>query len=113
MREICTSGSVGAPGEQSPGATRPNFHQLPPTSMTPTSTNFPVDTENQAIPRIDARSGVVSTVAGCGPKKRGYGGDGGPASGARLNRPHGICVGPGGVLYIGDSENHRVRRIRP
>jgi hypothetical protein len=23
MREICTSGSAGAPGEQSPGATRP------------------------------------------------------------------------------------------
>ena len=28
MRVICTSGSVGAPGEPSPGATRPNSAQM-------------------------------------------------------------------------------------
>jgi streptogramin lyase len=74
---------------------------------------YVVDTENQAIRRIDLSTGVVTTAAGRGPDSRGYAGDGGPASAARLARPHGICVGPGGVLYIGDSENHRVRRIRP
>jgi hypothetical protein len=28
-----------------------------------------------------------------------------------LNRPHGICVDAQGVVYIGDSENHRVREV--
>src|SRR5262245_40791627 len=35
------------------------------------------DTFNHCIRRIDARSGVITTVAGCG--RKGYTGDGGPA----------------------------------
>ncbi|MGH7137292.1 MAG: hypothetical protein ACREHD_16235 [Pirellulales bacterium] len=74
---------------------------------------FVVDTENQAIRRIDVQRRVVHAVAGGGPQARGYGGDGGPAEKARLDRPHGICVGPDGGIYIGDTNNHRVRRIAP
>jgi sugar lactone lactonase YvrE len=66
------------------------------------------DTENHAIRRVDLASGAVTTVAG---GSEGFGGDGGPALRAKLARPHGIAVGPGGVLYVGDSENHRVRRV--
>jgi streptogramin lyase len=29
-----------------------------------------------------------------------------------LARPHGICVGPDGSLFVGDTENHRVRHVR-
>jgi len=72
---------------------------------------FVVDTENQAIRRIHAKSGRIDTVAGGGPRQRGFGGDGGPATQARLDRPHGICVGPDGSIYIGDTNNHRVRRV--
>jgi sugar lactone lactonase YvrE len=74
---------------------------------------FVVDTENQVIRRVDAASGAVSTVAGAGPKARGFGGDGGPATSGKMDRPHGICVDAAGVLYIGDSNNHRVRRVGP
>ncbi|MGE3819451.1 MAG: hypothetical protein AB7I30_08450 [Isosphaeraceae bacterium] len=70
-----------------------------------------VDTENQAIREIDARSGVVTTLAGSG--KRGGAGDGGPAIKAELGRPHGVAVGPDGATYIGDTENHRVRKVSP
>ncbi len=74
---------------------------------------YVVDTENQAIRKIDTKSGLISTVAGSGPDARGGGGDGGPATKAQLDRPHGICVESNGTIYIGDTLNHRVRRIRP
>ncbi len=70
-----------------------------------------VDTENQVIRRIVARTGTVETVVGRGPQHRGYAGDEGPPRQALLNRPHGICVDARGVVYIGDSENHRVREV--
>ena len=68
-----------------------------------------VDTENHAIRRIDAATGVVTTVAG---GRHGGGGDGGPATAAGLDRPHGCCVDARGNLYIADSNNHRVRVVR-
>lgn len=70
-----------------------------------------VDTENQAIRRIDSKTGRITTIAGSGPQAKGFAGDGGPATKAKLDRPHGICHGPNGAVYIGDTLNHRVRRI--
>lgn len=69
------------------------------------------DTENQAIRRIDLSNGTISTIAGAGPNFTGELGDGGDAAKARLARPHGVCVNPEGVVYIGDSNHHRVRRV--
>jgi DNA-binding beta-propeller fold protein YncE len=67
-----------------------------------------VDTENHAIRLIDRASGIVTTVAG----GRGGGqGDGGPAKEAGLDRPHGAVVGPDGAIYIGDTNNHRIRKV--
>jgi DNA-binding beta-propeller fold protein YncE len=67
------------------------------------------DTENQRIRRIDATSGVITPVAGNG--QRGFGGDGGPATGAMLSRPHVLAVHPSGDLLIGDSFNQRIRQL--
>lgn len=72
-----------------------------------------VDTENQVIREINVRQGTIRTVAGTGPKGRGYGGDGGPATMAKMDRPHGCCVGRDGAIYIGDTNTHRVRRVAP
>ena len=74
---------------------------------------FVVDTENQVIRRIRLKQGTISTVAGSGPKARGGKGDGGDATQAEMDRPHGICVAADGTIYIGDTLNHRVRRVYP
>lgn len=71
---------------------------------------YVVDTENHAIRKIDAKTYIVTTVAG---GRKGGGGDGGPALEAGLDRPHGCVIDANGVLYIADSNNHRVRRVRP
>lgn len=74
---------------------------------------YVVDTENQTIREIDPHSGTIRTVAGIGPQGNGYGGDNGPATAAKMARPHGIGVDAAGALYIGDTNNHRVRRVLP
>ncbi|MBV8889294.1 MAG: hypothetical protein JO305_06470 [Alphaproteobacteria bacterium] len=67
-----------------------------------------VDTENHAIRHIDGRSGRIATIAG---GRKGGGGDGGPATAAGLDRPHGAVLGPDGAIYIGDTNNHRIRKL--
>jgi streptogramin lyase len=73
---------------------------------------YVVDTENEAIRRIDAKSGIVTTVAGKGRTKTPGLGDGGPATAATLGRPHGVAVGPDGGVYVGDTNSHRVRKVK-
>jgi sugar lactone lactonase YvrE len=67
-----------------------------------------VDTENHVIRRVDLRSGVITTVLGTGQK-----GDGPEPEPLRcaLARPHGVLVDVQGVIYVGDSEAHRIRRL--
>lgn len=70
-----------------------------------------VDTENHVIRRIDTKTWIVTSIAGNG--IAGGGGDGGPAKKAGLARPHGAVVGSDGAIYIGDFENHRIRKLTP
>ena len=55
---------------------------------------YVADTESHSILRIDLRTRKVSVVAD------------------KLARPHGVFAAPDGAIYIGDSENHRVKVVR-
>lgn len=67
------------------------------------------DTESHTIRVLRAATGIVETVMGDGIE--GDGPDGDPLH-CRLNRPHGVFVSDDGWLYVGDSSNHRVRRMK-
>ena len=67
------------------------------------------DLLNQRIRRIDAVTGIITTVAGNGTV--GYSGDNGPAVNAELNYPYGVASDQAGNLYIADTENGRIRRV--
>jgi uncharacterized protein (TIGR03437 family) len=61
--------------------------------------------------------GQISTIAGSGSgsggyEGRGFSGDGGPATEARLYNPYGVAVLPDGAIWFTDNGNYRVRRIR-
>ena len=55
--------------------------------------------------------GIITTVAGTGEK--GWTGDFGPATQARLNAPYGLALDTFGNLYIADSQNSVVRAVLP
>jgi sugar lactone lactonase YvrE len=66
------------------------------------------DTHNHRIRKIDASTGVITTIAGGQP---GISGDGGPAVAATFALPHGLSIDNAGDIYIADTENHCIRRI--
>lgn len=68
------------------------------------------DTLNHRVRRVDAVTGVITTIAGLGLPR--YSGDGGLAVEAGLNEPAALAVSDeDGLLYIADQNNNRVRAV--
>jgi streptogramin lyase len=104
------AGEAGYGGDDG-AAERATFNGPKGIAIGPNGDVIVADTENHAIRRIDARTGRISTIAG-GALTGGETevGDA-SASAERLNRPHGVCVGRDGAVFVGDTLNHRVVRI--
>jgi hypothetical protein len=77
------------------------------------------DSGNNVIRRVDARTGIITTVAGDYAADKasdglgGFSGDGGPATQAQLNDPQGVAVDGAGDLFIADTFNNAIREVTP
>jgi hypothetical protein len=68
------------------------------------------DTMNSRIRKVDAKTGVIDTIAGTGVD--GYTGDVGPALDAEMSYPAGIAIDPWGI-YFADLDNGAIRALLP
>ena len=106
LKRIAGTGEKGYAGDGGP-ARDAKWNGPKGIAYSPDGNLYISDTENHVIRRVSLHGGRVDTVAGTG--KRGDGPDGDPLACA-LARPHGVHVHDG-ILYIGDSENHRIRAM--
>jgi len=77
------------------------------------------DSANNVIRRVDASTGIITTVAGDYAADQangglgGFSGDGGPATSAQLDDPQGVAVDGAGDLFIADTFNNAIREVTP
>ncbi len=70
---------------------------------------FFADTYNNRIRKITASTGIITTIAGNGQK--GFSGDSGLATLAKLNNPDAVALDRFGDIYVCDTYNKRIRKI--
>jgi uncharacterized protein (TIGR03437 family) len=109
---ITTFAGSGANGYKGDGGAATNAQINSPTCITLDASNnlYFTDSLNARIRAISS-SGTISTVAGNGITT--YSGDGGSAQNALMSAPAGVAPAAGGVVYISDTNNQRVRAIAP
>jgi DNA-binding beta-propeller fold protein YncE len=106
---LAGDGSLGFSGDGGPAA-RATFNGLHTLAIGPTGDIYLADAFNFRVRKIEAKSGMISTFAGVG--KKGFGGDGGPATQAQFGSTINVALDPAGRhLYVADIDNRRVRRI--
>lgn len=108
IHHMAGTGARGFTGNGGP-ATQATLSGPKGISVAPNGNVYLADTESHSIRMIDVRRGTIELIAGTG--QPGDGPDGDPSK-CHLARPHGIFVDADGSVFVGDSENHRVRVIR-
>jgi sugar lactone lactonase YvrE len=106
---LCGTGGRGFSGDGGPAAeAQIDFPQ--DMEIGPDGRLYFADANNNRVRAIDLTTGIIETVAGTG--TGGYTGDGGMALVAELNRPFGIAFDLDGHLYVSDTFNGRIRKIK-
>jgi sugar lactone lactonase YvrE len=110
---ITSLAGTGTPGYNGDGTLATSSQvNLPPSSRPDIYGNvYIADRGNHRIRKIDAITGIISTIARTG--VAGFSGDGGPAISAQLSSPVGLAVMHDGTLFISDYGNNRIRKISP
>jgi hypothetical protein len=113
VRRIDTNGIIttvagnGTRGYSGDGGIATNAQLNSPTGLAVDGNRLYIADNNNYRIRL-VTDGRISTFAGTG--SSGFGGDGGPATGAKLQNPFDVAV-YGGAVFIGDTWNHRIRRV--
>ena len=105
---VAGNGSMGYSGDGGP-ATNAQLNEPYEVRFDRAGQMYFVEMKNHIVRKVDLKNGIISTVAGTG--KRGFSGDGGPATEATFNRPHSIALDHANNIYICDIGNHRVRKV--
>ena len=105
---VAGDGTWGSSGDGGP-ATAAQLRRPYDVALDGAGNLYIADEFNRRIRKVDA-AGVITTVAGDGTE--GFGGDGGPATAARLDSPSGVALDGDGNLYIADRGNNRIRKVR-
>jgi sugar lactone lactonase YvrE len=108
IRSAAGTGEPGYSGDGGP-ATKARLNQPFHASMDRRGNLYIADTANHCVRKVDARTGIITTMAGNG--KKGYSGDGGPATQATMNEPYGVLPDREGNLFIVDRLNAVIRRV--
>lgn len=108
ITSVAGSGAMGFNGDKSLAiAASLNFPEA--VAVDKVGNLFISDTENGRIRRVDANTGIITSIAGSG--EFGFGGDGGLAINAKLNRPKGVTIDNLGNLLVADTDNNRIRQV--
>jgi sugar lactone lactonase YvrE len=106
INTIAGTGTSGYSGDGGPALAA----KMSPTGICIDSCgNIYISDSYERCRRINAL-GIITTIAGTG--ARGFGGDGGPATAAKLSYPNGIALDAAGNIYFSDYDNYRVRKIQ-
>ncbi len=93
----------GCSGDGGP-ATAARFNNITGICADKTGNIYLVDEVSNCVRKVDAGTGMVTTVAGKA-LYSGYTGDGGPATDATLNNPFSICINNAGDIFFSDQDN--------
>ncbi len=109
LRVIAGTGTKGYSGDGGP-ATAATFNGIHNLAILPNGDLLLADSFNSTLRKIDAQTGIITTVAGNG--KSGFAGDGGPAKDAQFSTLIQVVLDPEKKhLYCADIGNKRIRRI--
>jgi streptogramin lyase len=106
LKRVAGTGKKGFTGNGGP-ALEATLSGPKGVSLSANGNVYLADTESHSIRYIDVRKGTLEVLVGNGQK--GDGPDGSTPLNCQLARPHGVFVDKDGSVFIGDSENHRVR----
>ncbi len=108
---IAGSGENGYDGDEQP-ATSAALNTPSAVACARNGDIYIADTLNYRVRVIEARTGLIHTVAGDGvPGDINDVGDNGPATSAHLNMPADVQIAPNGDIYIADMHHNRIRRV--